>query len=412
MAFTLDQVIQYASNPSTIPSGGSYGEGTAYNVAAMLPVLKSAVESGQMTLADYQKYAQPLATAGQRAVAGISRQGSKQANAVNGAWGQLQQYVNGNGTMLMPWTKQQYASLPNNVLPTQDQINQGLFDPSTAPLSRIQTPATPTGPTTPGGGTQAPQPTQGGAATPATPNAPQPQFTPTNAADQAPKTVTAGNNPNTNVAPQTANSQINGAPVYSANPNNPGPNGGLVVNGSQASQDAGQIADEAALQAQLSTQAQQGITASRNAYLNDLTSLMDKNINQQMQEQMPGIYEDLNSRGLLRSSALGNATATAAGNLIKDNTNQLETTAVNNENQDLNNYNTIQNIYNAGRNSALQRQFSVEDYQNQLDAGLELGQQAAALKPQVPGTKQQAEIGLSSSIGPAIAASGSAAAKA
>lgn len=401
MAFTLDQIKQFAANPSSIPGGGSYGEGSAYNIAAMFPVLKAAVQSGQLSLVDYQGLAEPLAKAAQQTVAGISRQGSKQANAVNGAWGQLQAYVDGNGQMLMPFSKQEYEKLPDNVLPTQNDINSGLFDPSHAPLQRIQ-PAAPATPSTPGN--PAAPSTVGGQ-----PAAPQPSFTPTNAINQAPATNTAGNNPSTNIAPQTINSQVNGTPVYTAAPNNPGPNGGLVINGSQASQDATQIANEAALQAQLSTQTQQGITAQRAQYLKDLGGVLNQNTQQQLNEQAPGIYEDLNTRGLLRSSALGNAMATASSNLQKDTVNQLAQQGIAGETADLSKYGTIEDTYNAGRNSALQRQFSVEDYNNQLQAGLTLGEQAANLKPSAPSTKQQAEVAAASSAGPAIAAGGAAA---
>ncbi len=196
---------------------------------------------------------------------------------------------------------------------------------------------------------------------------------------------------------------MQGAPVYSASPNNPGPNGGLVTNGSQASQDAGQIANEAALQQQLSTQSQQGVTAQRANYLQDLTGVLNQNVQNQLNDQAPGIYEDLNSRGLLRSSALGNSMATAAKSLTANTTNQLEQQAIAGETADLGNDTTIQNTYNQGRNSALQRQFSVEDYNNQIAAGKSLGDQYANIKPQTPSTKAQGTQ-TAAAFGPAAAA--------
>lgn len=375
MAFTLDQIKQYAANPSTIPTGGSYGEGAAYNLAAMFPVLKQAVQNGQLTLVDYQGLMEPLAKAAQ-GLSRIAGQGSKQANAVNGALAQMQDYVDfGKGTGKMPFSRQEYAKLPDSVLPTQNDINTGMFDPTGAPIQRVQTPQAPSQPSTPANPQPQPNPGPGNTAPGSQPNQ-----------------TTAGNNPQTQPATSTPNNQVQGAPQYSANPNNIPPMGGLTSTQTDASNDAQRIAQEAALQQQLSTQTQQGITDARKKYISDLTDLMNQNVNQQMSEQLPGIYEDLNTRGLLRSSALGNSLATTRGNLIKDNTLNLEKTALDNENADLNNYNTIQNNYNAGRNSALSREFSVEDYQRQIDASKMLGDEAAKLKPQAPSTKQQVEV--------------------
>jgi hypothetical protein len=218
---------------------------------------------------------------------------------------------------------------------------------------------------------------------------PNVQWGPTNALNQAPPTVTAGNNPATDIAPATRNSQVLGSSDYSASPNNPGPTGGLILNGSQASQDATQIANEGALQQQLSVQSQQGVTAQRQQYLNDLTGVLNQNTANQLNAQAPGIYEDLNSRGLLRSSALGNSMSTAASQLQANTTNQLAQQGIAGETSDLANDTTIQNTYNQSRNSALQRQFSVEDYNNQLAAGQKLGAQYASLTPQAPSAKAQ-----------------------
>ncbi len=99
--------------------------------------------------------------------------------------------------------------------------------------------------------------------------------------------------------------------------------------------------------------------------------------------------ENLNSRGLLRSSALGNSMATADQQLQANTTNQLQQQAIAGETSDLANTTNIQNTYDASRNSALQRQFSVEDYNNQLAAGKALGDQYANIKPQTPSTKAQ-----------------------
>ncbi len=81
--------------------------------------------------------------------------------------------------------------------------------------------------------------------------------------------------------------------------------------------------------------------------------------------------------------------ATAAKSLTANTTNQLEQQAIAGETSDLGNLTNIQNTYDQGRNSALQRQFSVEDYNNQIAAGKALGDQYANIKPQTPSTKAQ-----------------------
>lgn len=358
---------------------GTYGEGQVYQMVDQLRQMKADVIAGKMTLADFQDQAGQLVPKINSLTGSISSKGSGAANAVNPAWKAMQDEgftATQNGKMVagMPFTRQEYAKLPNNVLPTQDDINSGLFDPSAAPLQRVQTAPTPTDqPVTP--------PPASGPATPQ-PTTPPPGFTPTNPAQD-------GNNPATGTAVPINNDRVGGAPVFTANPNNPGPNGGLIQNGTQAAMDSSQIANEAALQAQLATQSQQGVTAQRAKYLKDLTGLLNQNAQNQLNDQAPGIMEDLNSRGLLRSSALGNSMATAAKSLTANTTNQLAQQAIAGETSDLGNLTGIQNTYNQGRNSALQRQFSVEDYNNQLAAGKALGDQYANIKPQTPSTKTQ-----------------------
>ncbi len=111
-----------------------------------------------------------------------------------------------------------------------------------------------------------------------------------------------------------------------------------------------------------------------------------------MSEAAPGIYEDLNSRGLLRSSELGNAMAREQRGLQAQTTNQLAQYGVQGQTDDLKNYTGIQNQYNQGRNSALSREFSVEDYQKQVQTGKEMGEMYANLAPKAPSTKDQATV--------------------
>ena len=74
--------------------------------------------------------------------------------------------------------------------------------------------------------------------------------------------------------------------------------------------------------------------------------------------------------------------------LTANTTNSLQQQAIAGETADLGNTTNIENTYTSGLNSALQRQFSVEDYNNQLAAGQKLGSQYASLTPQAPKHEQ------------------------
>ncbi len=354
MAFTLDDIKKFASNPSSIPAPGKYGEGAVVYSREMLDTLKSAVQDGKLSLVDYQGLAAPIVKNAQSRAMAAGGQGGSGAT-----WQSIVSdgFANAAGKIGMPFSNQEYAKLPDNVLPTQSDVNSGMFDPTGAPLQRFQkapTPAVNPGPGTPG--------------------------------------TTAGNNSTTTPGVETPNSQTGNSPVYTANPNDPPPYGGLQSTNADGSYDAQRIAQEAALQQQLATQNQEGITSQRQKYLSDLTGLINQNTNKQMSEATPGIFEELNSKGLLRSSELGNQLATKAKSLNADASNQLAQYGIQGETSDLGNLQNIQQTYNAGRNSALSREFSVEDYNKQVQTGKEMGEEYAKLAPQAPSTKSQMEV--------------------
>ncbi len=123
-----------------------------------------------------------------------------------------------------------------------------------------------------------------------------------------------------------------------------------------------------------------------------------------MSDATPGIFEELNSKGLLRSSELGNQLATKAESLNADAANQLSQYGIQGETADLGNLNNIQQTYNAGRNSALAREFSVEDYAKQVQTGKEMGQEYAKLTPQAPSTKSQMEVAATGGVASGLSA--------
>jgi hypothetical protein len=349
MAISLEQIEKWAANPASIPGAGKYAEGRISNGYQALQSLKEMVKKGEITLTDYYNYAEPIS----KQVANIGYQlssgGSRSANAASAA-GYINflndgyaKNVNGQWQTLLPFTRTEYAKLPDNVLPTQSDINQGLFDPLLAPLQRLRQTA-PTPQTNPGPGTPSTQPG-------VTPGA----TTPTN--------------------------QTGTAPLFTANPNNPAPYGGLQSQNSEAAFDAQKIAQEAALQQQLAQQALEARATQRKKYMEDLSGILMNQQNQAFQESNPVIQEELNAKGLLRSSELGNALSRELKSLQGTTTSQLAKYGTDAEMADLNDLKGIQDSYNQARNSALQRQFSVEDYGRQIDASIRLGQEAGQLTP-------------------------------
>ncbi len=368
MAYSLDEIKKYAANPGSIPAPGTYGEGRVTYARQMLDTLKSSVQSGALTLGEYQDLSAPLV---KTAMTTAMNAGGKAGSGA--VWQSIVSdgFADASGKVAMPFTKREYATLPDNVLPTQDDINKGMFDPTSAPLQRLR--STPAPAVNPG---------------PNTPAAPG---------------TTPGNNTTTTPGVDTPNHQTGTAPVYTAAPDNPPPYGGLSSTNQAGANDAQRIAQEAALQQQLSTQSQTGVTDQRSKYLSDLSDILTKRNQTQMAYDAPGIYEDLNSRGLLRSSELGNAMSRESSKLNSDTTSQLAQQGIAGETADLGNLTKIQDTYNQGRNSALQREFSVEDYNTQIQAGLTMGKEMAALKPQAPSTKQQVEVAAAGSVPQAAA---------
>lgn len=356
MAYSLDQIRGFASNVQTLPSSGAYGEGRISAGISALETLKGMVKNGDLSVTDYLDLAEPISVQVGKLGQVLGGMGSKQASAVQAAGiGRLYDggYVanlNGQLTAKLPFSRTEYAKLPENVLPTQQDINKGLFDPTTAPLQRLR---------------QAPQPAvnpgTGTPSTPATPTTPpQPGVTPGSV---------------------TPTNQTGSSPLYTANPNSPAPYGGLQSTNSEASFDAQKIAQEAALQQQLAQQALDARASQRKKYLTDLSGILQQQQDQAFREDNPAIQEELNSKGLLRSSELGNALARELKSLQGTTSQQLAKYSTDSEMADLNDLKGIQDSYNQARNSALQRQFSVEDYNRQIDASIRLGQEAGKLTP-------------------------------
>lgn len=162
MAFSNAQIYAYAKNPSSIPAPGTYGEGQVINIREMLKQLRDNVSTGKMTLLEYNTVAAPLVQQAYQSSTAIGGGGSRAANSVVPYWQDIMNngYAavrGGQVVSTIPFSAQEYAKLDPSTLPTQEDVKNGLFDPTSAPIQRYAPSPTPTN-TTGGTGTQ-PTPT-------------------------------------------------------------------------------------------------------------------------------------------------------------------------------------------------------------------------------------------------------------
>lgn len=151
------------------------------------------------------------------------------------------------------------------------------------------------------------------------------------------------------------------------------------LNYGNVQKDIGAILNEAELQKGLSAQTLEAQNAARQKYLVDLSSLLQTQQAQQLTTELPGVYEDLNTRGLLRSSALGDKLSYRQAELAKETSSKLAMQGLSYNDLYTSGLGGIQDTYLGARNSALQRKFSLQDYDTNVKASRDLG---FALQPQ------------------------------
>lgn len=119
----------------------------------------------------------------------------------------------------------------------------------------------------------------------------------------------------------------------------------------------------------------------RKQQISDLSNLLTEQAKTQYERQLPGLYEDLNTRGLLRSSDLGNQMALKEQQSFQDVANQLAQQQLGYNDQYISGLGNINNQYTSGIGSALQREQSLQDFVTQTNAAKALGQAVAPIQP-------------------------------
>jgi len=193
--------------------------------------------------------------------------------------------------------------------------------------------------------------------------------------------------PTGNTLPPPTNQFLDPLPGAPVAPNNP--YGGLYNPGmnptyGDAQGDVERLVAEAELQKNLSQQTLQSQYQARSKYLTDLSGLLQQQQSQQLTQALPGVYEDLNTRGLLRSSALGNELGQRQAALAQETSNQLAKQGLSYSDQYTSGLGNIENTYLGARNAALSRRFSLEDLGTNIQASKDLGFALQPAKQEAP----------------------------
>ncbi len=355
-----DSIMRYINEGGGI---GSYGEGYTQRALEVVKDLKSQAQSGNLSLVDYQGIYDTIAPEIERVErAKLAQNGQAHINV--GASTLMDEFLNKKSTAggyQLPFTKQEYAKLPDSVLPTQEDVKSGMFDETRVPIRRYAPVVTkPTEPTPTDGNLPAP--------TPVTPPGPDagvavPEYT-------GPKIVDEYKN-------------------------------AVVTDERQK-----QIEEEAIRQQAQSQQQIESNKQTREDTLAALSKLLTERTQSQLTEKMPGIYEDLNTRGLLRSSELGNATAREAKSLETANQSALAEKLLGYSDTGIAEQSDMLNRAQGFQSAGLQARLGLEDAEAQKQLAITL---AELSKPSTSSGKTNTEKwmqGISTTADVANAASG------
>lgn len=167
----------------------------------------------------------------------------------------------------------------------------------------------------------------------------------------------------------------------------PRSNGGIVQTGGQASTDQNRLLAEAELQRQMGNDFASTQATSRDQMLREYADLISQQQNRILDENAPGLYEDLNTRGLLRSSELGNALGRERAKAASILQEQVGLQGLQDRQANLGELQGVQNQYQQGRYGAIQRGMSLEDFARQVEAAKLTGQALAPIQQPTPSTK-------------------------
>lgn len=302
-----------------IDSGVNRNDAHIAKTLQTLRGLKEDVKAGRLSLTQYNQILEPNARYIHGMIGGGLSGGSRSADEAKRAGAEtiLNEFMSYDPTSStyrakLPFTKSEYASLPENVLPTRQDAQRGLFDPYMAPIERYQ-----------------------------------------------------------------GDSQNGGGPGGTGVGS-----GGIEGGGTDQGRDEAKLLAEAEFAKQQRQATLDANKTSRSGYISQITDQLLAQQKRQFSEAAPDIMEDLNSRGLLRSSALGDRFSKEQARLAAETSERLGLMGVEGAMDDLGTNTAINESYIGDRGNAIGRRFSLEDFARQYDAAIRLG---AATAPEVQG---------------------------
>ncbi len=183
---------------------------------------------------------------------------------------------------------------------------------------------------------------------------------------------------------------------------NPGPNtpelvdpalqgvpttGGMSTAPGEATHDQNRLLDEAAFQKKFQQEFAESSKAERAKMLQEYSDLIATQQNRLLDENNPALLEDLNTRGLLRSSELGNAMSRERSKAAAILAEQVGLQGLQDREANLGDRSKIEDQYNQGRYGAIQRGMSLEDFVRQTKAAQLTGQVLAPRAATTPSAK-------------------------
>ena len=281
-----DRVIGDIDGNFTGGGGGSFNEGYAQDRIAYVAGLREAVKKGSITLSDYSSMADQKLREAFDHGSKLLTQGSKAADAAkNGIFPLFEDVAVISGGQFdgikIPFTQREMERLPDNVLPTSDELN-GIFRGLLPSDFRVRADA------------QAETPVTGlpqvrGDVPPGTNLQEEPFVLP-----QQPGSGITNVNPPQELPPDVGIGSLIGDPLRQQE---------FLTEAQRTIEDFGRRQEE---QLRQTFQVQEEQRSSR---LDELSNFLSGAQERRYAEAVPGIQEQLNTQGLLRSSALGDALA-------------------------------------------------------------------------------------------------------
>lgn len=193
-----------------------------------------------------------------------------------------------------------------------------------------------------------------------------------------------------NVSPDALPPQLQpapGEPIPVVTPADVTPSGGVIAGTGEAAADQNRLMAEAEQQKLMQLASAGQNKEERAKMLQDYAALISQQQNRILDENAPNIYEDLNTRGLLRSSELGNAFAKERGKSAAILQEQIGLQGLQDRETALGETSGINDQYYQGRYGAIQRGMSLEDFVRQTKAAQLTGQALAPLPQAAPSSK-------------------------